>query len=216
MPSNAAWTASGTWSTWANNGYDVRNNIWGSGAGSQTIWARSGTNWGVVTSQPTGGVKSYPHNGKTLNRALNSLSSLTSSFNVSVPNAGAYSSDYDIWANNYAYEVMLWMNQYGPVGPIARSYDASGRGVPEATNISVGGHTWNVYRGSNGSNAVFSFVRTSNTNAGTVDVLAVLRWISSRGWWNNPTIGEVQFGFEISGAPNNTPFTCNNCTINYS
>ena len=45
------------------------------------------------------------------------------------------------------------------------------RGTKQAT-ATVGGHTWDVYRGSNGTNAVFSFVRTSNTNSGTVDVLA--------------------------------------------
>jgi hypothetical protein len=39
---------------------------------------------------------------------------------------------------------------------------------------SVGEQSWDVYKGSNGSNRMFSFVRTSNTAAGTVDIKAVM------------------------------------------
>ncbi|MBN1173498.1 MAG: cellulose binding domain-containing protein [Micromonosporaceae bacterium] len=216
VPSDAAWVATGAWDSWTNNGYTIINDIWGSGAGAQTIWARTGTNWGVVASHPsTSGVKSYPHNAKTLNRALSSVGSLTSTVNVTVPNSGAYATAYDIWANNNAYEVMIWMNQYGAVGPIAESYDANGT-VPSAANISVGGHTWNVYKGSNGSNAVFSFIRTSNTTSGTVDVLAVLNWLRTNSWWGDVTVGEVQFGFELTSTSSNAGFTCTSCTINYN
>ena len=213
VPSDAAWVGTGAWDSWTNNGYTIINDVWGSGAGPQTIWARTGTNWGVISSQPsTSGVKSYPHNGKALNRTLSSLTSVSSSYNVTVPSAGAYETAYDIWANNNAYEVMIWTNQYGAVGPIAESYDANGA-VPNVRNLSVGGHTWNLYRGSNGSNAVFSFVRTSNSNAGTVDVLAVLNWLRSNSWWGNVTVGERQFGFELTSTATNAAFTCNSCTI---
>jgi hypothetical protein len=44
-----------------------------------------------------------------------------------------------------AYEIMLWMNKQGAVGPIGSLQ----------TSVSVGGHSWNVYKGSNGSNQVF-------------------------------------------------------------
>lgn len=216
VPSDAAWVASGNWDTWTNNGYTLNNDVWGSGAGSQTIWARTGTNWGVVADHPrTSGVKSYPHTGKTLNRTLSSLKSVTSSFNVSVPGDGDYETAYDIWANNYAYEVMIWTNQHGAVGPIASSYDQNGA-VPDARNVNVGGHTWNVYRGSNGSNAVFSFVRTSTTNSGTVDVLAVLNWLRGQGWWGDVNVGDIQFGFEISGTAGRSNFVSNSFSINYS
>ncbi len=68
-PSDAVWVATGAWDTWTNNGYTVNNDVWGSGAGPQTIWARTGTNWGVIAEPSvTSGVKSYPHTGKTLNR----------------------------------------------------------------------------------------------------------------------------------------------------
>ena len=216
VPADAAWVGTGAWDTWTNNGYTVINDVWGSGAGPQTIWARTGTNWGVVAEHPrTSGVKSYPHTGKTLNRTLSSLSSVRSTFNVSVPGDGDYATAYDIWANNNAYEVMIWANQHGAVGPIAESYDANGA-VPNARNVAVGGHTWNVYRGSNGANAVFSFVRTSTTASGTVDVLAVMNWLRTQGWWGDVTVGQVQFGFELTGTAGRSSFTCDSFSLDYS
>lgn len=217
VPSDAAWVATGQWASWTNNGYTLNNDVWGSGAGPQTIWARTGTNWGVVADHPrTSGVKSYPHTGKTLNRSLSSLSSVSSSFNVAVPADGDYETAYDIWANNNAYEVMIWTNQHGAVGPIAESYDANGA-VPTARNVSAGGHTWNVYRGSNGANAVFSFVRTAgNTNAASIDVLSVLKWLRTSGWWGDVTVGDIQFGFEISGTAGQSNFTCNSFSLTYA
>jgi cellulose binding protein with CBM2 domain/glycosyl hydrolase family 12 len=216
VPADAAWVDSGQWATWANSGYTLYNDVWGSGAGTQTIWARTGTNWGVVANHPrTSGVKSYPNSGKVLNRTLSSLASVTSSFNVSVPSGGDYETTYDIWANNNAYEVMLWANKSGAVGPIAESYDQNGA-VPTVSNLSVGGQTWNVYRGSNGANAVYSFVRTSNTTSGTINVLAVLNWLRTNGWWGDVTVGALQFGFEISGTAGQSAFTTNSMNISYS
>jgi hypothetical protein len=216
VPADAAWVATGSFDSWTNNGYTLNNDVWGSGAGPQTIWARTGTNWGVVANHPrTSGVKSYPHTGKTLNRTLSSLGSVSSSFNVTVPGDGDYETAYDIWANNNAFEVMIWANQKGAVGPIAESYDANGA-VPSARNVSAGGQTWNVYRGSNGSNAVFSFIRTSATNTATIDVLGVLNWLRTQGWWGDVTVGEMQFGFELSGTAGQSNFVCNSFSINFS
>jgi hypothetical protein len=216
VPGDAAWVGTGQWDSWTNNGYTLNNDVWGGGAGPQTIWARTGSNWGVVADHPrTSGVKSYPHSGRTLNRQLSSLSAVSSSFNVTVPADGDYETAYDIWANSNAYEVMIWANQHGAVGPIAESYDSNGA-VPTARNVSVGGSTFNVYRGSNGANAVYSFVRTSTTNAATVDVLAVLNWLRTQGWWADVTIGDVQFGFELSGTAGQSSFTSNNFTLSYN
>jgi hypothetical protein len=217
IPSDAVWVASGQWDTWNSNGYTVYNNIWGGGAGTQTIWARTPTNWGVIANHPmTSGVKSYPHTVRgSVNRTVSSLSTLTTSFNVTVPGSGNYATTYDIWANNWAYEVMLWMNWNGAVGPIAEQYDANGA-VPAFRNVSLGGHTWNIYRGSNGANAVFSFLRTSQTNSGTIDVRAILNWLRTQGWWGDVNVGEVQFGFEISGTNGSAAFTDNSFSVAWS
>ncbi len=203
----ATWSSTDKWGTWSNGGYTITNDVWGSGAGPQSIWANSYGNWGVWSNQPnTGGVKSYPHSGRTIGRTLSSLGSVTSSFNVSVPGSGAYETAYDIWANNNAYEIMLWMNKTGAVGPIGSLQ----------TTVSVGGHTWDVYKGSNGSNAVFSFLRHGNTNSGSVDVKAVLNWIKSKGWFGDVTLGDVQFGFEITSASGGLNFTSNSFSVSSS
>jgi hypothetical protein len=206
-PGGVAWQSSDQWGTWTNGGYTLYNNIWGSGAGSQRIWANSYSNWGVTANHPnTGGVKSYPNATRNVNRNLSAIRSLTSNFNVTVPSGGAYASTYDIWANNHAYEIMLWMNKTGPVGPLG-SFQ---------TNATVGGHSWQVYRGSNGANEVFSFIRTSNTNSGTVDVLAVLNWIRNAGWYGDVLVGDVQFGYEITSSAGGLNFTTNNFSVSYS
>ncbi|UQU62154.1 cellulose binding domain-containing protein [Couchioplanes caeruleus] len=216
VPSDAVWSGSGQWDNWTSNGYTIYNNVWGSGAGTQTTWARSPGNWGVVANHPrTSGIKSYPNVSYTLNRTLSSLRTLTSSYNVTVPASGDYETAYDIWANNNAYEIMIWTNKQGAVGPIAEKYDANGA-VPTAANVTVGGATWNIYRGSNGANAVFSFVRTSNSTSGTLDVLAMLNWLRTNSWWGDVTLGQFQFGYEISGTAGQSSFTTNSYTLGFS
>lgn len=203
----ATWSSSDKYASWSNGGYTVRNDVWGSGAGAQTIWANSYSNWGVSANHPnTGGVKSYPHSAKNIGRKLSALHSVSSSFNVTRPGSGSYESTYDIWADNNSYEIMLWMDKQGQVGPLGS----------KVTTASVGGHTWDVYKGSNGSNAVFSFVRTSNTNSGTVNVLAVLNWIKAKGWYGDVTLGEVQFGFEITSSAGGLNFTSNSYSVSSS
>jgi Glycosyl hydrolase family 12 len=203
----AVWSSSAQWATWTNGGYTLYNDIWGSGAGPQTIWANSYSNWGVWANHPnTGGVKSYPNASKPVNKTLSSLASVKSSFSVSVPGSGAYETAYDIWANSNAYEIMLWMNKTGAVGPLGTLQ----------TTVSVGGHSWAVYKGSNGANAVFSFVRTGNTSSGTVDILAILRWIQSKGWYGNVTLGNVQFGYEITSSSGGLNFTTNSYSVTAS
>ncbi len=200
----AVWQSSDQWATWSNGGYTLYNDVWGSGAGSQTIWANSYSNWGVTANHPnTGGVKSYPNATKYIGRQLSSLNSLTSTFNVTVPGSGAYESAYDVWSSDNAYEIMLWMNKTGAVGPLGS----------HQTDASIGGHSWSIYKGSNGSNQVFSFVRTSNTSSGTVDVKAVLNWIKSSGWFGDITVGNVQFGYEITSSSGGLNFTTNNFSV---
>lgn len=219
----ANWSSTANYASWSNGGYTIYNDVWGSGAGPQTIWANSYSNWGVWANHPnTSGVKSYPNSTKNVNKALSSLNSCTSSFNVTMPGSGAWEATYDIWDNNNAYETMLWMNYTGTtsgggnVKPISYNWNSSGNPVPVYTNVSVGGSTWNVFRGSNGSNAVFSFLRTSKTNSATVDIKAILNWIKGQGWFGNITLGNVQFGFEITSSSGGLNFVCNSYSVTSS
>lgn len=206
--SAAVWSSCAQYASTSLNGYTLYNNVWGSGAGSQCIWANSGTNWGVNANHPnTGGVKSYPDSTKAINKSITSLGSLTSNYNVSVPSSGSYNTAYDIWDTAHRYEIMLWVNKTGAVGPIGTSQGS----------VSLGGHSWNVFKGTNGSNQVFSFVRTSNSSSGTVNILPILKWIKdTKGWFGNETIGDVQFGFEITSSSGGLNFTTNNLTVSSS
>ncbi|MFE4254232.1 hypothetical protein ACFRU3_32940 [Streptomyces sp. NPDC056910] len=209
-PAQAAiWSSSDQWGNYTtSDGYTLYNNIWGSGAGAQTIWANSSSNWGVWADHPnTGGIKSYPNAKKVVNKSISSLSSLTSSYNVTVPSSGAYNTSYDIWDSDYDYEVMLWVNYNGAVGPLGTSQG----------NVTLGGHTWTVYKGNNGANEVFSFLRTSDSTSGTVNVLPILKWIKdTKGWWGDETIGDVQFGYEITSSAGGLDFTTNNFKVSSS
>ena len=197
--------SSDQWATWSGQGYTVYNNIWGSGAGAQTLWVNSASNWGVWANHPnTGGIKSYPNGTRNINRPISQLGNVTSSFNVSVPTSGvAFTTAYDIWTADHAHEIMLWMNKYGPVGPLGT----------RQTTASVGGHTWDIYRGSNGANQVYSFIRTTNTNSGTVDVRAITQWIRDQGWFGDVTIGDVQLGYEITSSAGGHDFVTNSFSV---
>lgn len=206
--SAAVWNSCDQWGSTTLNGYTLYNDIWGSGAGSQCIWADSGTRWGVRADHPnTGGIKSYPNAKKVIDKPISSLTSLTSGYDVTVPSSGAYNTSYDIWDTAHRYEIMLWVNRTGPVGPL---------GTSQGT-VTLGGSTWTVHKGDNGANAVFSFVRTSNSRAGTVDILPVLKWIkNTKGWFGDVTVGDVQFGYEITSSSGGLDFTTNSLSVSSS
>lgn len=70
---------------------------------------------------------------------------------------------YDLFTSSsptgkYEYEIMIWMAQWGGAKAISYNYDAQGNPVPIAT-VTLAGIKWNLYKGSNGVNVVFSFLR---------------------------------------------------------
>ncbi|WP_194893777.1 GH12 family glycosyl hydrolase domain-containing protein [Catenulispora pinisilvae] len=204
----ATWSSSDKYASWNSNGYTLYNDVWGGGAGPQTIWANSAANWGVWSNQPnTGGIKSYPNVSKWVGTPINSLKSVTSGYSVSVPSSGAFESAYDIWDSSNADEIMVWLNKTGAIGPIG-SY---------VTNVSVGGYNFNVYKGDNGSNNVYSFLNTGYSTSGTVDILSVLKWLeNSEHWIGNVTLGNVQFGWEITSSSGGMNFQVNNYWVSAS
>ncbi|MFC5910785.1 GH12 family glycosyl hydrolase domain-containing protein [Streptacidiphilus monticola] len=203
--SAATYQSSDRWASYTSGSYTIYNDEWGSGYGSQTLWANSYKDWGVYSTQPaTSGVKSYANVSRSIGKSLNSLSSATSTFGVTLPGVGDWEAAYDIWLNGSSYEVMLWMNKHGNVGPLGSSIGT----------LTLDGRTWTVYVGNNGSNPVYSFVLSGNVTSGTVNILDLLKWMqNTKGYFSNPTLSTVQFGFEISGTNN----TQQNFTVtNYS
>lgn len=220
----ATWSSTDRWGTWSNGGYTLYNNVWGSGYGPQTIWANTYSNWGVWANHPnTGGIKAYPNSEKVVNKKLSALSTLKSSFNATNPSGGAWNCAYDIWCNNTTYEIMLWFNETGTtsgggnVKPISWTWNADGSAKPVYTNISVGGHTWNVFRGTGGSGECYSFLRTSKTNSGTVDIKAILNWIKNTPkWFGDVTVSKVQHGWEITSSSGGLNFLMNSYSVTFN
>jgi hypothetical protein len=206
----ARWCSGAQFSSMNFNGYTVYNNIWGSTSGTQYIQAQDQSNWWVDANFPeTSGVKTYPNSSLDLNgKTLSGLGSCTSNFNVTVPASGSWEVAYDLWVPS---EVMIWMYKNGAVGPIAQGWNDDGTPIPSATNVTVGGATWDVYHG--GANVV-SFVRQGNVSSGTVDIKAILNWIAGQGWISNTSnLGKFQFGFEITSAPNGLRYTLNSYSM---
>lgn len=217
----ATWGSSAQYASWSDADYSIYNDVWGSGAGPQSIWANSGHNWGVWSEQPnTSGIKSYPDSSRFVGLPVNQLASVKSDFNVTVPSSGAqFETAYDIWAGSNQYEIMLWVNNSGN-GPIATTYTcgttyAPDGACPNYTNVSVGGYTWNVFKGYTDHN-VYSFLSTGQAYSGTVDILAVLHWLQSVSWMGNPTLDAVQFGWEITSSPTGLNWVCNSYDVSYS
>ncbi len=203
----ASWCSCEQWGQKTIGEYTYYNNLWGTGPGPQCIWLAESGAWGVASSHPNGGgIKSYPNISVSPQKAISSIQTYTSSFEIQVPGGGMYDTAYDLWVKGTTsarIEIMLWMSHRGGAQPIAQAYDASGA-IADATNVTVGGHTWNVYYGTNGANDVASFLRTSNTNAATVDIKAILAWLIANNrskyavFTDSYTLDQVQFGHEIT------------------
>nr|WP_271585771.1 glycosyl hydrolase [Bradyrhizobium sp. CCBAU 53415] len=215
------WRSSDPYGTFSRDGYSWNNDVWGAGAGPQTISAYAVNQWGVWSNQPnTAGIKSYPHEAFHIGKPLRSINALRSSFNQDVPTHGAWDVAYDIWDSSNQHEIMLWTNYTGNadgsvnVKPISYHYrqDPSGAAIPVYTNVDVGGATWNVFEGFNG-HKVISLLRTSKTNSGTVDIKAILQWIKSKGYFGDINVGSVQYGVEITSSPGGMNFNFKDWTV---
>lgn len=88
---------------------------------------------------------------------------------------------------------MIWFNRQGSIQPI-------GSVVASAT---IGGRTWQVWQGSNGSNQVVSYVAPSPISSWNFSVLDFLNDVKSRTSVNNSWyLTSIQAGFEpwVGGA----------------
>jgi hypothetical protein len=84
-------------------------------------------------------------------------------------------------------EIMIWFNRQGSIQPIG--------GVVGTTTI--GGRSWQVWRGSNGANNVISYVAPSPITSWSFSVLDFINDVRARGaittsWY----LTSIQAGFE--------------------
>ncbi|MET9440430.1 cellulose binding domain-containing protein [Streptomyces sp. NPDC006610] len=187
--------------------YVVQNNRWGTTA-TQCVTATD-TGFRLTTadgSVPTNGApKSYPSifngchytncsPGTNLPAQVSNIASAPSSISYGYVSNAVYNASYDIWLDPTPKkdgvnrtEIMIWFNKVGSIQPI-------GSQVGTAT---VGGRTWQVWTGSNGSNDVISFVAPSAIASWSFDVMDFVDETVRRGMaQNNWYLTSVQAGFE--------------------
>jgi putative cell wall-binding protein len=186
---------------WDTQGYYVHNNMWNSSLrlGPETIYACSYRSWYVTSNQAYqdgGAVLTYPNVHKDYTDwagyagpRISSFGTLTSRFAAKSPHVGVYNVAYDIWLNGVAdtnsTEVMIWTDNYKqtPAGS-------------KVTSVAFNGMTYDVWKESD--NKYIAFVPRSVMPSGTLNLLAMLKWLQGKGWVSSTsTIGQICFGVEI-------------------
>ncbi|MFG1882831.1 cellulose binding domain-containing protein [Micromonospora sp. NPDC049102] len=187
--------------------YVVQNNRWGTTA-QQCINATS-NGFEITTlngSSPTNGAPTaYPSiffgchytncsPGTNLPIQVSQISSATSSISYRYVSGATYNASYDIWLDPSPkrdgvnqMEIMIWLNRQGSIQPIGS--------VVGTTNLA--GRTWEVWRGSNGSNNVISYVASSAVSSLNFSVMDFINDTRNRGAITNSWyLTSIQAGFE--------------------
>lgn len=194
-------------STQIQSRYVVQNNRWGTTA-QQCINVTS-TGFSITRQDGVGSTSgapvSYPSvffgchytncsPGTNLPMQVSQISSATSSINYNFVGGAIYNASYDIWLDPTPkrdgvnqMEIMIWFNRQGSIQPIGSRVGS--------TNL--GGRSWEVWQGSNGSNNVISYVATSTLNSWSFSVLEFINDVRNRGAITNSWyLTSIQAGFE--------------------
>jgi hypothetical protein len=204
-PAHPKFESTGLMAEWVdpNTGLNVNNDMWNCpqrACGRQEVWANSSSDWGVVSTMAKGNtaVLTYPavqeQFGANNNSApLSNARELRSTFTESMPTSAGTIGEaaYDIWLNGWNTEVMIWVdNQHQTFSQ------------PVMATATFNGQTFTVYRDPGTSKGYPSgpvfFVLNHNETSGTVDILAVFRWLQRSGFLTSSAgLNAVDFGWEI-------------------
>ncbi|KAH0588122.1 hypothetical protein H2248_006843 [Termitomyces sp. 'cryptogamus'] len=199
-------THCGQWDSITAGQYTLFLDQWGlsgasSGSDCASITSLSGTTiaWKNTWTWVGGtGVKSYTNVALNsgLNKQLSAISSIPSTWKWSQSNSGTVVANvaYDLFTSSSSggsaqNEIMIWLANYN-AGPISAVYNSDGTPQPKASNISLGGRTWDLYFGSNGVNDVYSFLPTGSAivTSFSADVNVFLKYLTS-----NQGLSALQF-----------------------
>ena len=183
----------------------VDQNVWAPISGqTQKLLANSPGDWKVVSNVAAGNkaVTAFPNTGAAFDEArLGSFSTIVGSFSESMPHTTGTSAwaTYDIWLNEWQYEVMIQHDFVGngPCSYVAVTTFGGSNGVPS--------RLWGLC--TYGSNLIWKLAapgsavgthKTVNEPTGSVDIKAMLSWLVSHGYVDaKPTITNVSYGWEI-------------------
>ncbi|KAL4736700.1 concanavalin A-like lectin/glucanase domain-containing protein [Aspergillus similis] len=208
----------GQWDTATAGNFILYNNLWGEGnadSGSQCTGVDSANgdsiSWHTTWSWSGGSssVKSFANAAyQFTSTQLSSLSSIPSTWEWQYSTTDIVADvAYDIFTSSSAggdseYEIMIWLAALGGAGPI------SSTGSSIAT-VTLGGVTWNLYSGPNGSMQVYSFVASSTTESFSADLMDFINYlVENQGLPTSQYLTNVQAGTE--------PFTGSDATLTVS
>jgi cellulose 1,4-beta-cellobiosidase len=197
--------------------YNVQNNEWGSGA-AESISTDGNADFTVANSAidnaTNGAPGGYPsiyqgcHWGTCTSGGLSATpvqvsgitaGKVTTSWSTTQPGgSNDYDVAYDIWFNQTptttgqpnGTELMIWLNHHGPVQPF---------GSEVATNVSLGGRSYNVWEGSQGSFDTVSYTMTTGTTSVSgLDLAPLVADAVSRGYTQTSWyLIDMEAGFEL-------------------
>jgi hypothetical protein len=194
--------------------YTLENNEWGSGA-PECITADGKAGFTVANSSianaPNGAPGGYaaiyrgchwgactPRSGFPIPVSNIRAGTVTTSWSTSQPRgSNDYDVAYDIWFNQTpttsgqptGTELMIWLNHNGPVQPY---------GARVASNVSIGGRTYNVWFGRQGWNTVSYTMTTGTTSVNNLDLQALVADAVSRGYISRSWyLIDLEAGFEM-------------------
>jgi Glycosyl hydrolase family 12/Cellulose binding domain len=197
--------------------YTVQNNEYDSSA-SECVTTDGGADFTVANSSignsTSGSPGAYPsiyqgcHWGNCSSGGLSAtpveVSGLTSgkvttSWSTTQPGGSSdYDVAYDIWFNQTpttagqpnGSELMVWLNHNGPVQPF---------GSEVASNVSLGGHTYNIWEGNQSTWDTITYDMTSPaTSVSNLDVGTLAQDMVSRGYTKSSWyLIDVEAGFEL-------------------
>ena len=177
---------------------NINNNVWNDSAApgwTQTVEAISPSRWQVTANISTasdGAVVSYPDVQQLYaERKLSTWSSIMSSWSeaMNVNGGSQCEAAYDIWLNDYANEIMIWVDTTASQAA-ALSFDTN------LGNVMIGGKTFTVYH--RPSSTEYIYYLPGSTPIGSVDVLGILLHAVANGYLPEDSgLTAIEFGWEI-------------------
>jgi Glycosyl hydrolase family 12/Cellulose binding domain len=164
----------------------ISNSTSGSPGSYPSIY--KGCHWGLCTS------------GSGLPIQVSSMATgdVTSSWSTTQTGSGAYDVAYDIWYNQTpttagqpnGTEIMIWLNHNGSVQPF---------GSEVASNVSIGGKSYNVWEGGQSSWDTVSYsMTTGTTSVSNLDIDQITQDAVNRGYLQKSWyLIDVEAGFEL-------------------
>jgi hypothetical protein len=182
-------------------GPTVDQNVWSPVHGwSQTLTAINPGDWYATANMPAGNtsVVSFPNTGQNIEWVhgapppLSSYSSIYSSFSENMNETSRTDAEaaYDIWLDNWNYEVMI-QHDFSALRPRCGSIEAT------ATFGGSGGvpvQSWKLCQF--GTEIIWQLV--GNEHSGSVDILTMLTWLEKHGYLPHGSgLTALSYGFEI-------------------